>query len=209
MGTWAARVATVMIIWTALASTFAALLGYSRIPYASARAGHFFRIFAATHPRGDFPHRSLLLVSGMAMIACLADLETVIAALLTSRILIQFVGQIVTVFYLRRRPGGWQPSFRMPLYPLPAVIALAGWLFVFSTSEWQVVAYGVGSLLVGVLAFWLWDASVRRGPKGNGTESALWFLGAIPTFLGELEHRLQPLTKPYCGFITPAPANSR
>jgi amino acid transporter len=164
-GTSAARVATMLIIWTALASTFAALLGYSRIPYASARAGHFFRFFAGTHPRGEFPHRSLLLVSGMATLACLADLPTVIAALLTSRILVQFVGQIVTVDYLRARPGGWRPLFRMPLYPLPAVVALAGWFFVFETSDWLVKIYGVGSLGAGVVVFWLWDTSVRRSPK--------------------------------------------
>jgi amino acid transporter len=159
----AAGLVTVLIIWTALASTFAALLGYSRIPYASARAGHFFRFFAATHPRGSFPHRSLLLVSGLAMLACLADLPTVITALLTSRILVQFVGQIATVVYLRTRPGGWRPAFRMPRYPLPAVIALAGWLFVFATSKGLVVAYGVGSLLLGVFAFLAWDA--LRAPR--------------------------------------------
>ena len=110
-----------------MASTFAAVLGYSRIPYASARAGHFFRVFAATHPTGDFPHRSLLLVGGMAMLACLADLETVIAALLTSRILIQFVGQIATVFYLRSRPG--RPAAGRSgcrSIPLPALVALVG-----------------------------------------------------------------------------------
>src|SRR5262249_6358372 len=111
-GRFAAGCVTAMIVWTAMASAFAAVLGYSRIPYASARAGHFFRYFAATHPVGDFPHRSLLLVSGMAMIACLADLETVIAALLTARIPIQFVGQIATVFYWRSRPGGRPPVFR-------------------------------------------------------------------------------------------------
>jgi amino acid transporter len=166
----AAGLVTVMIVWTALASTFAALLGYSRIPYASARAGHFFRFFAATHPAGLFPHRSLLLVSGMAMLACLADLPTVITALLTSRILVQFVGQIATVAYLRTRPGRgqetraqrWRPAFRMPWYPLPAVIALAGWLFVFATSKRLVVAYGVGSLLLGVFAFLAWDARGAR-----------------------------------------------
>ena len=81
-GSWAAGLATAMIIWTALASVFAALLGYSRIPYASARAGHFFKMFASTHPTGNFPHRSLLLISGLATVACLADLETVITALM-------------------------------------------------------------------------------------------------------------------------------
>jgi amino acid transporter len=159
-GPWAAGLATVMIIWTALASTYAALLGYSRIPYASARAGHFFKTFAAIHPTGHFPHRSLLLISGLAMAACLADLGTVIAALLTSRILIQFVGQIVTVFYLRTQPRRPAVGFRMPLFPLPALLALAGWIFVFSTSERAVLVYGVASLLAGVAAFFVWDRAL-------------------------------------------------
>jgi hypothetical protein len=89
---------------------------------------------------------------------------------LTSRILIQFAGQIVTVDYLRTRPGGWQPRFRMPLYPLPAVIALAGWMFVFETSDWLVKVYGVGSVVLGVLVFGLWDASVRRGSKDDESD---------------------------------------
>jgi amino acid transporter len=162
-GPWAARLATAMIIWTGLAGTYAALLGYSRIPYASARAGHFFRMFASTHPTGHFPDRSLLLISGIAMLACLADLGTVIAALLTSRILIQFVGQIATVFYLRAQGRGPVLTFRMPLFPVPALIALAGWLFVFSTSDLPVIIYGVASLLTGVVAFLVWDRLARRG----------------------------------------------
>ena len=149
---------TVMIIWTVLASTFAALLGYSRIPYASARAGHFFKFFAEIHPRGHFPHRSLLLVSGIGMIACLADLGTVITALVTSRIFIQFAGQIVTLFYWRGHPGSRPSPFRMPLYPLPAIIALVGWLYVFASSEWSIMAYAAGSMLLGLAAFYLWDA---------------------------------------------------
>src|SRR5262249_49884897 len=102
-GPWAARLITIMIVWTAIASLFSAILGYSRIPYASARAGHFFKAFAALHPSGAFPHRGLLLIGGLAAIACLAELKTVIDALVVSRIPIQFVGQIVTVFYLRSR----------------------------------------------------------------------------------------------------------
>jgi amino acid transporter len=160
-GPWSAALVTVMIIWTALASVFAAILGYSRIPYASARAGHFIRAFAATHPTGGFPHRSLLLVSGLAAVACLADLETVIAALIASRILIQFVGQIATVVWLRAHPKGPTP-YRMPVYPLPALIALAGWLFVFVTSERHVLLYALGSLLLGWAVFLLWDHFAAR-----------------------------------------------
>ena len=139
------------------------LLGYSRVPYASAKAGHFFRFFAATHPRADFPHHSLLLISGLGMLACLADLGTVIAALLTSRILIQFVGQILTLFVIRSRPEVIAKlKFRMPFYPIPAVVALVGWLFVFGTSQWLVLAYGAGTLGLGVAAFLVWDRLSSR-----------------------------------------------
>jgi amino acid transporter len=162
-GSSAARLITLMIIWTAAAAAFAALLGYSRVPYASARSGHFFRGLGKTHPKGDFPHRSLLLVGGLATLACLADLDTVIQALLTSRILIQFVGQIATVFYLRTKPELLaRLSFRMWLFPLPAVLSLVGWTYIFGTSGKTVVAYGLGSLLLGIAAFAVWDRLSRE-----------------------------------------------
>jgi amino acid transporter len=176
-GPWAARVITVMIIWTALASTFAALLGYSRIPYASARAGHFFRVFAHTHPTGHFPDRSLLLFSGLATVACLADLATVIAALLASRILIQFVGQIATVIYLRTKANEQAPTYRMPFFPVPAVVALAGWLYVFSTSEPKVLAYGVGSLVAGLIAYFVWEFARPPDDPEAGTEHSTLVAG--------------------------------
>ncbi len=159
-GPRAAGLVTLMIIWTALASVFAAVLSYSRIPYASARAGDFFKLFARTHSTGHFPHLSVLLIGGLAGVACLADLGTVIAALLASRILIQFVGQIATVIYLRAKADRPVLTYRMPLYPLPALFALAGWLFTFSTSERLVFYYGVGSLAAGIVAFFVWDRVV-------------------------------------------------
>jgi amino acid transporter len=162
-----AAIVTLMIIWTALASVFSGTLGYSRVPYASAKAGHFIGYFAATHPRADFPHRSLLLIGGLGMLACLADLGSVILALLTSRILIQFVGQILTLFAIRNRPDvAARLKFRMPFYPVPAVVALVGWLFVFGTSKPVIIAYGLGTLAAGIVAFLAWDrfASARSEP---------------------------------------------
>ena len=166
-GPRAAGAVTVMIIWTALASILAALLGYSRIPYAAARAGHFFRAFAHVHPTGHFPHRSLLLLGGLAALGCLAELGTVINALLASRILIQFVGQIATVIYLRAKRRGPTTTYRMPLFPLPALLALAGWLFVFFTSTQAVLIYGTASLLAGVVAFLFWDGFAAAGRLGG------------------------------------------
>jgi amino acid transporter len=162
-GKWAAALVTCMILWTAAAGAFAAILGYARVPYAAARSGHFFRALAATHSNGDFPHRSLLLVAGLSMLACLADLETLIKAIMTSRILIQFVGQIGTVVFIRTRPElRSKLTFRMWLYPVPAVVALVGWLIVFVATDRSIILYGLGSMLLGVLIFSVWDIRSRQ-----------------------------------------------
>jgi amino acid transporter len=140
------------------------VLSYSRVPFAAAASGHFFRGLARTHPRGDFPHRSLLLIGVLSALACLVDLPKVIAALLVSRILIQFVGQIATVIYLRSRPDLLaKMRFRMPFYPLPALISLAGWLWVFGTSELDILAFGMGSIVLGAVVYRFWD----RGARGD------------------------------------------
>jgi amino acid transporter len=175
-GAEAARVVTALIIWTGAASTFAGILGYSRVPYAAALSGHFFRWLAKTHPKGDFPHRSLILVGAVSALACLVDLQTVIGALLASRLLIQFAGQIFTVAYMRQRPDLLaKMPFRMPWYPLPALFALLGWLYVFGTLEAKVIAYGLASLGLGVAAFAVWQAfshplpsRERDPPEGGG-----------------------------------------
>ncbi len=161
-GRGATAVLTVFIIWTAFASLFAALVGYSRVPYTAAQAGGFFRFFEVTHSHGEFPHRSLLLMGALSAVYCLGDLTTVIGTLVTSRIVIQFVGQIVTLFYLRSVKRVPSVGFRMPLYPLPALVALVGWLFVFGTSEGRVIVYAIGSLVFGLLAFIVWDYAIAR-----------------------------------------------
>jgi amino acid transporter len=162
-GTRAASVVTALVLWTAFASVFALLLGYSRIPYAAAIDGHFFKMFAGLHPRGQFPHVSLLVMGGLAMVASLWNLETVISALLTSRILIQFIGQIVALHELRRhRPDVARP-FRMWLYPVPSVIAFVGWAYIFLTSGWAFIGFGLLTLAAGVGTYAIWIRT-RRSP---------------------------------------------
>src|SRR5207253_369468 len=59
---------TVMVLWTALGSVFALLLGYSRIPYAAALDGTFFKIFGRLHATKAFPHISLLVMGVIAIL---------------------------------------------------------------------------------------------------------------------------------------------
>ncbi len=155
-GARAATGVTVLVLWTALASVFALLFGYSRIPYAAALNGDFFKIFARLHPRGEFPHISLLVMGCLSIVACFWTLDDVITALVTSRILIQFIAQIFALVYLRRTRPEMPRPFRMWLYPLPGAIAFAGWVFLFLTSGWKFAGFGVLTLVAGVGAYWIW-----------------------------------------------------
>jgi amino acid transporter len=155
-GTGAASVVTVLVLWTAFASVFALLFGYSRIPYAAAVNGDFFRVFGRLHERDHFPHVSLVVLGLLAMAASMWNLDAVISALLTSRILVQFIGQIVALDYLRRRRSDIARPFRMWLYPLPSAIALLGWSYIFVTSGWVYIAFGLATTLAGVAAYAAW-----------------------------------------------------
>src|SRR5579863_591001 len=113
-----------LVMWTAFASVFSLLLGYSRVPFAAARDGNYFRFLAAVHPRHHIPHRSLVALGLVASLFCFLSLAQVITYLVVTRILLQFFLQHVGVILLRvQRPDLPRP-FRMPLYPLPPLIAM-------------------------------------------------------------------------------------
>jgi amino acid transporter len=147
---------TVLVCWTAFAGVFTLLLAYSRIPYAAARDGFFFSVFARLHPRGDFPHVSLLVLGAVAMGASFFPLDAVISTLVTSRILVQFAAQVAAASRLRGQGAG-NPGFRMMLYPLPSLIALAGWWFIFVTTDPAYNLGGVAMLAAGIAAYALWS----------------------------------------------------
>jgi amino acid transporter len=155
---------TAMVLWTAFGSVFALLLGYSRIPYAAALDGTFFPAFARVHSTRRFPHVSLLVIGGIAILCSTLSLGLVIDALITTRILVQFMGQIVALTLLRRNQPNLARPFRMWLYPLPSLIALLGWIFLFATSGYKVIVLGLGTLLLGVAAFLVWSWRTQRWP---------------------------------------------
>lgn len=156
-GRWAGLLATALIMWTAFASVFSLLLGYSRVPYAAARDGNYFRIFARVHPRHRFPYVSLLVMGGIAALFCLLRLADVIAALVVIRIFVQFLAQTVGVIVLRiRRPDMPRP-FRMWLYPIPALIACAGFLYVlFMRRNFEKeIRYAAALVIIGLIIYFV------------------------------------------------------
>ncbi len=129
-GHGAASVVSALVMWTAFASVFSLTLGYSRVPYAAAVDGNYFRAFARVHPVYQFPYVSLLALAGVAALFCFLRLADLIAALVVIRIILQFLVQSIGVIVLRiRRPDMPRP-FRMWLYPVPALVASASFIFI-------------------------------------------------------------------------------
>jgi amino acid transporter len=161
-GNGIAKFFTVMVLWTAFACCFAMMLGYSRIPYAAARDGNFFSIFGRIHKTKQFPHTSLLFVGALSIVFTLLPLITVIDALLTTRIVVQFVGQIAAVWSLRKNRPEMQRPFLIWLYPVPVGVALLGWLFLLFTTDRKMLLYGAVVLAVGIfVARWFSRNSVE------------------------------------------------
>ena len=171
-GHWAAVAITVMVLWTAFGSVFALLLGYSRVPYAAAKDGYFFRAFARLHPTREFPHVSLYVLGATAMLAAFFTLDQVVSVLITTRILIQFIGQVVAVPLLRKRLADSERPYKMPGYPLPLIVSGVGWSFVFFTAGFTYVAIGVATLAAGVLAFLYWSYRGAAWPFARATAAA-------------------------------------
>jgi len=176
-GPAAAQAATALVLLVAFASLFAVLLGYSRIPYAAAADGEFLPVFGKLHPTKQFPYVSLLLLGGVGFVfSLLFRLGEVISAILAMRILVQFVGQAVGLVLLRRRRGTAALPFKMPLYPLPVIVAVLVWLAVFAGIAPAEVSWGglhfklyfqlaaVGMMALGTVAFLLWSRREAKWP---------------------------------------------
>ena len=147
-GQWAGYTMAALVVWTAFSSVFSLLLGYSRVPFAAAQSGNYFRFLAAVHPKHAIPHRSLVALGLVASLFCFFTLDQVITMLVVTRILLQFFFQHVGVILLRIQRPELRRPFRIPLYPLPPLAAMAGFAFILvnraHAMKGLAVAAGIG-----------------------------------------------------------------
>jgi amino acid transporter len=144
-GQWAGRLLAALVVWTAFGSVFSLLLGYSRVPYAAARDGNYFRFLAAVHPRHGIPHRSLVALGMAAACFCFFSLTQVITMLVITRILLQFSLQHAGVMLLRVQRPELKRPFKIPLYPLPPLAAMAGFVFMLVNRSHALGGLGVAA----------------------------------------------------------------
>ncbi|MVN21877.1 APC family permease [Mucilaginibacter arboris] len=161
-GPTAAKIVTCLILLVAFASVFSATLGYSRIPYAAAADGAFFKVFAKLHPTGKFPYVSLLVLGAIAFVfSLLFKLSDVISAILAMRILIQFIAQAVGLLMLRKvRPQKDFP-YKMPFFPMPVYLAILLWACILISTGFTMAAGGMIAIISGAIVYFI-KAKVNR-----------------------------------------------
>ncbi len=155
-GRAAASLMTVLILITSLASVFANMLGISRVPYAAAVQGRFFSVFARLHPDG-FPSWSIRFIGIASALLCLLGLDALIRIVTVSWVVVGSLAVVGAPVALRAARPDIRRPFRMWLYPIPVLIALAGWMFIVLTSGIEYILISL-LLLAGGVGAYLWRA---------------------------------------------------
>ena len=151
---------------TAFGSIYAGLLGGSRVPYNAARDGVFFRPFGRLHPRHRFPHVTLLVMGLITAVGSFFSLATVIQVLLAVFVIVQALAQVVALTVLRRRQPDLRRPYRQWLYPVPSLVAFAGWCYVYASSGHTPIVFSLVFLAAGLVAFAIWARAERQWPFG-------------------------------------------
>lgn len=162
-GHTAALIATGLILFIALSSLFAVMLGYSRVPYAAAIDGNFFGVFGKLHPAKNFPYVSLLVLAGAAFVfSLLFKMKEIITAIIVMRILIQFLGQAIGLILYHQQHKQQRFPYRMWLYPLPPVVAIVVWAFIFCSAELQYILGALGVIGLGILLYLIREKVIKQ-----------------------------------------------
>jgi amino acid transporter len=151
-GRIAALVMTGLILFVTASSLYGVILGYSRVPFAAAREGQFFAAFGRIHPTKHFPHVSLMTLGALSVPFCFFSLGQIVNWLILVQIVSQFVWQCAAVILLRRYRRDIPQPFVMWLYPLPAIVAAALWIYVFLSAPAGGQLFAIGFVAVGIAA---------------------------------------------------------
>jgi amino acid transporter len=165
-GSTTAHVITVLIVVAAIGSVFAGLLGGSRVPFEAARDKVFLPVFGRLHPRLKLPTAGVLAMGVITIIGSLFTLTTIINAAVATLVIIQSLAQVAAIVVLRRRRPNLVRPYRQWLYPVPTIIALAGWIYVYVSATWLSIGLSVGWIVIGCIAFLIYAKAEHTWPFG-------------------------------------------
>jgi amino acid transporter len=165
-GSGTAQAITVLIVVAAIGSVFAGLLGGSRVPYEAARDKVFLPVFGELHPKLKLPTAGVLTMGVITMIGSLFTLTTIINAAVATLVIIQSLAQVAAIVVLRRRQPNLPRPYRQWLYPVPTIIALAGWVYIYISASWLSIGLSVCWIAIGAIAFLIYARAEHTWPFG-------------------------------------------
>lgn len=153
----------IFVAVTVMLSTFGtlngSLLASPRIFYAMADDGLLFRKVASVHPTFQTPYVAIMLAAVLGIIFVLNRTFNQLADAFVIAIVPFYALGVASVFVLRRRPG-YDPSFRVPVYPLVPLLFVLATLFLLvnaildPTSRWATLGV-LGVVVAGIPLFYL------------------------------------------------------
>jgi len=152
-----AFIATVVMI-----STFGTLNGTMitgpRVLFAMADDGLLFRPMARVHPRFKTPSTSIVVITVIAVAFVLVGTFEQLADAFVTAIVPFYALAVAAVFVFRKRPG-YDPPFRVPLYPVVPAIFILSTIFLLANavidpgSRWATLGV-LGGILVGIPVYY-------------------------------------------------------
>merc|ERR1719510_1798486 len=167
---------TLVVVYCIYGSCFSLMLGFAQIPYAAAKNGMFYKVFAHENANGGFADNSLLFMGICACCFCFVDLGIVIEGMMTTTLVTMFLANSVALVVHRRNNPDLVRPYEMPLYPLPVIIQVVMFTFVFLTSDNYIIMgitplleFGMLFLAMGVGAFLMYSKKKGEWPFNKGT----------------------------------------
>jgi amino acid transporter len=142
-----------LILFVTASSLYGLILGYSRVPYAAAKDGQFFSVFGRVHPQKHFPNVSLIVIGAASIPFCFLSLGRLVTWGVLVQTLMQSVWLCAGVITLSTHRKDIRKPFRMWLFPLPALVALVMWLYIFSSAKGDGILFTFVFLAVGTAAY--------------------------------------------------------
>jgi amino acid transporter len=142
------------------------LLGGSRVPFEAARDKVFLPVFGRLHPTLNLPTAGVLTMGAITIVGSLFTLTTVINAAVATLVIIQSLAQVAAIVVLRRRQPDLPRPYRQWLYPLPTIIALVGWVYIYVSASWLSIGLSLGWIAIGAIAYMAYAKAEHTWPFG-------------------------------------------
>ena len=155
---------SVLVLISIFSAANGLILTTPRMYFAMARDGVFFQRLASVHPRFGTPAFAIVaLAIWSAVLALTGTFEQLLTYVVFAGWIFYGLGAMAVFVYRRRQPDAIRP-FRTPGYPVtPALFVASAGMLVLNTLVAQPIrgAVGLGAVLLGAPAFYLWRARQR------------------------------------------------